>query len=185
MMLRNVIETLPSLILQSWSAQIATAVALPIIVSYLTTEFTVRRNRQKEQVNKERDWLEKTSSIFQLMIWEFEHIDGGTVVSGRVNGTSLNELGKINDLEYLDDRFLELLSHTSNAPSTIPDEIIEEIQRISFNYANPEPDTPTSTVTIDSVWDDLRNDIETIQSKCSDEADSRSPKTGFSSLLSP
>lgn len=162
------------LFLQASDYEIIGNILLPIALAYITAEIQINRSRKKEKAIRERDWLEKTSSICHLILWEFEHVDGDVDVTDRIGGESLNEFGNINEISYLDDRFLELISHSSNAPSTISNDIIDDIKKVTFEYANPEPDEIPGTISIGNLQEDLQSDIENIQNRCNQKANKKS-----------
>lgn len=159
--------------------QVLFTFGIPVALAYATTEVKISRDRRKEQALKERDWYQKSSSICQLIIWEFEHLDGDIDVTNRSEGASLNQLGDSEEIKFLDEKFMELLDHASNAPSTIPDEIIGDIRSIVFNYTNPEPTNPPEDITIETVKGNIGGDLEDLQTQCSRGANKKSPSRGL------
>lgn len=175
MQVLEIFQSLPIELIGQTLIQIIVTFVIPIVLAYATAEVKISQERRKEQTLRERDWYQKSSSICQLIIWELEHIDEDIDISNRSEGASLNQLGKSEEIKYIDEKFLELLDHASNAPSTISDDIIGDIRSTVFNYTNPEPTDPPEDITIGTLKEDIEGTLENIQTRCSQSANQKSP----------
>lgn len=179
MQVPEILQDLPIDLIGQTLIQLLITFGIPVALAYATAEVKISQERRKEQALKERDWYRKSSSICQLIIWEFEHLDGDIDVTDRSEGASLNQLGDSEEIKFLDEKFMELLDHASNAPSTISEELIGDIRSIVFDYTNPELTSPPEDVTIESLKGHIGGELENLQTQCSQGANKKSPSKGL------
>jgi hypothetical protein len=110
---------------------------IAIIGAYATASFSIRRQREKEREQERTQWKLRAVSLLQRIAIECKHLQGTESIDDRKYPTAVYQYEDSGPLAHLDELFIELMDHYTEAPPGIEEKWKISISRLKRAYDDP------------------------------------------------